>query len=90
MKEQLEAGTIGKVAEKVEKRQPSVAAKLLESRNIGEWPEADEMKHRIATNNTSAPSETKRVKMHTPIEWPANDALKEQMEDMKKAENQAA
>ena len=48
------------------------------------------MKHRIATNNTSAPSETKRVKMHTPLEWPANDALKEQMEGMKKAENQAA
>ena len=58
VKEQLNAGTIGKVEEKVEKRQPSVAAKLLESRNIGEWPESDEMKQRIATNNTSAPSET--------------------------------
>ena len=58
VKEKLTAGTIGKVEEKVEKRQPSVAAKLLESRNIGEWPESDEMKQRIATNNTSAPSET--------------------------------
>ena len=90
VKEQLNAGTIGKVAEKVEKRQPSVAAKLLESRNIGEWPEFDEMKQRIATNNTSAPSETQRVKMHEPLEWPANDALKEQMMGMKKAENKAA
>ena len=90
VKEALDAGTIGKEPEKVEKRQPSVAAKLLESRDIGCWPESEEMKQRIATNNTSAPSETKRVKMHNPLEWPENDALKEQIEGARKAENKAA
>ena len=60
VKEQLTAGTIGKEPEKVETKQPSVAAKLLESRDIGCWPESEEMKQRIASNNTNAPSETKR------------------------------
>lgn len=80
VKDRLAAGTADKPVE-TPAEPKSKALKLLESREIGEWPENDSLKEQNAANK-AAPVESVApvVNPVEPIEWPANDAVKERFD----------